>query len=33
MNWLEIYTYEKWADTVLPPLVVDDTFEPTVIEL
>ena len=33
MNWLEVYTYEKWADTVVPPLQVDDTFEPTVIEL
>jgi len=25
-NWLEVYPYEKWSDTVLPPLKKGDTF-------
>jgi DNA topoisomerase IA len=33
-HWLDAYSpYEKWADTVVPPLQVDDTFEPTKIEM
>lgn len=33
-NWLDIYApYEKWADTVVPPLEVGDTFEPTLLEM
>lgn len=34
MNWLEVYQpYEKWVDTVIPDFQVDDTFEPTLIEI
>ena len=27
-NWLEVFPYEKWSDSVLPPLVKGEEFQP-----
>lgn len=26
MNWLEVFTYEKWTDSYLPPMNLNETF-------
>ena len=28
LNWLEIFTFEKWSDTVLPKFTEQQTFKP-----
>ena len=27
-NWLEVFPYEKWSDSVLPPITKGDEFTP-----
>lgn len=29
LNWLEVYPYESWSDSYLPPFNKGEEFEPT----
>ncbi len=31
MNWLEVFHYEKWSDTVLPQINKGEEFEPNLV--
>jgi len=33
MNWLEVFHYEKWSETVLPKFMENQTFRPSKLEM
>ena len=33
MNWLEVFHYEKWSETVLPKFIENQTFKPSKLEM
>lgn len=33
LNWLEIFTFEKWSDTVLPKFTEGQKFKPDKLDL
>jgi DNA topoisomerase-3 len=33
MNWLEVFHYDKWSDSVLPPFKKGDQFHPKILDL
>ncbi len=33
MNWLEVFHYEKWSETVLPKFTENQTFKPSKLEM
>ena len=33
LNWLEIFTYDKWSDSYLPPFQKGEEFEPSAITM
>lgn len=33
MNWLEVFHYEKWSETVLPHFTENQTFKPSKLEM
>ena len=33
LNWLEVFNYEKWSETVLPKFFENQTFKPSKLEM